>query len=332
MTIFLNCEDYHEIMNDEALCTYDTPEDSSRFAATWKYPQQLGEGWLREFDLREGLSLAIADYQLHDDLSLIVPDHPDGLKYVFTLSGSWRDKCSASNPGDYVLCGSGMARREQMELKAHQQVVRVDFVPELLYSFVSNSSGQLPTEFQHLIRQPDQEYAVHTGRITAAMQIAIQQMLQCRYQGMTQNMYLDSKIWELLALLLEDVTAQDDSDQPGKLKPEDVERVHYARELLLTQLNNPPSLMELARQLGLNDFKLKRGFRQVFGTTVFGYLHQHRLEQARELLEMENLNVTEVARQVGFADRSYFAAAFRKKFGMNPSVYQRQRRGTSGKN
>lgn len=82
--------------------------------------------------------------------------------------------------------------------------------------------------------------------------------------------------------------------------------------------------MTLARQVGLNDFKLKLGFRQVFGTTVFGYLHEHRMEQAQLLLQERRMNVEEVARTVGYANRSSFAA-FRKKFGINPKYYTRSR-------
>jgi AraC family transcriptional regulator, transcriptional activator of the genes for pyochelin and ferripyochelin receptors len=88
-------------------------------------------------------------------------------------------------------------------------------------------------------------------------------------------------------------------------------------------MDEPPSLLTLARQVGLNDFKLKRGFRQVFGTTVFGYLHEHRMERARQLLEERRLNVTAVACTVGYANPSHFAGAFKRKFGVNPSAYLR---------
>lgn len=75
--------------------------------------------------------------------------------------------------------------------------------------------------------------------------------------------------------------------------------------------------------VGLNDCTLKRGFRQVFHTTAFGYLHHQRLEKAGQLLAIGEMSIGEVARAVGFADRSYFAAAFRKQYGVNPSVYLR---------
>lgn len=79
--------------------------------------------------------------------------------------------------------------------------------------------------------------------------------------------------------------------------------------------------MTLARQVNLNDYKLKVGFKSVFGTTVFGCLHQHRMETAQQLLSQGHLNVKEVAQQVGYASQSRFAAAFRKQFGLNPKAY-----------
>jgi AraC-like DNA-binding protein len=154
------------------------------------------------------------------------------------------------------------------------------------------------------------------------MEVALQQILNCPYQGMMKRMYLESKVLELMVLLVEeDVAARQGEKDTFSLKPDDVERIHYAKEVLLRNLDNPPSLIELARQVGLNDCTLKRGFRLVFGTTVFGYLHHHRLEQARKLLVAGETSISQAARSVGFASRSYFASAFRKKFGINPKEF-----------
>lgn len=107
-----------------------------------------------------------------------------------------------------------------------------------------------------------------------------------------------------------------------KLKPSDIECIYQARDILMGNLDNPPSLLALAHQVGLNDYKLKQGFRQVFGTTTFGYLHTQRMERARLLLESSTMNVTQVAQAVGYTNISQFAAAFRKQFGVNPSVFK----------
>lgn len=106
------------------------------------------------------------------------------------------------------------------------------------------------------------------------MQAVVQQILHCPYQGVTKRIYLQAKVFELLALQIESLLAdQKTKHNFHQLKPEDIDRIHHARDILLSHLNNPPSLVDLARAAGINDYKLKIGFRQVFGTTVFGYLH-----------------------------------------------------------
>ena len=101
----------------------------------------------------------------------------------------------------------------------------------------------------------------------------------------------------------------------------DIKRIREARDVLICNLENPPSLFELARQVGINKNKLNQNFRQVFGTSVFDYLHIHRLEQARELLRNKEKNITEVAFEVGYAQHSNFTRAFKKHFGINPTDY-----------
>jgi AraC-like DNA-binding protein len=105
------------------------------------------------------------------------------------------------------------------------------------------------------------------------------------------------------------------------LRPDDIERIHEARDILIRNLQDPPYLLDLAWQVGLNDTKLKRGFRQIFGTTVFGYLQLKRLERARSLLEERNMNVSEVAATVGYSSLSHFAKVFTQHFGAKPSFY-----------
>ena len=162
------------------------------------------------------------------------------------------------------------------------------------------------------------------------MQTALRQLLNCPYQGLTKQIYLESKCYELIALKLEQLaenSRKKSAKIPSSLKSEDVEQIHKAKDILIAHLDDPPSLLSLARQVAMNDHKLKRGFRQVFGTTVFGYLLQYRLEQARQLLATGDMSVAEVSHKVGFADRSYFTKAFSKKFGLPPGAYRRSQRG-----
>ncbi len=135
-------------------------------------------------------------------------------------------------------------------------------------------------------------------------------------------MYLQGKVFELMALQFEALKRENKSKNcKQKLKSEDIERIYHAKDILLTRWQNPPSLLELAREVGLNDYKLKIGFRHCFKTTVFGTLQDYRMERARQLLASGSVTVTGIARTVGYTNRSHFAAAFKRKYGVNPSIY-----------
>ena len=86
-------------------------------------------------------------------------------------------------------------------------------------------------------------------------------------------------------------------------------------------MDDPPSLPELAKQVGLNERKLQQGFQELFGTTVFGVLHDYRMERAKQLLETERMTVGAIANAVGISHRGYFATAFKRKFGTTPRDY-----------
>lgn len=110
----------------------------------------------------------------------------------------------------------------------------------------------------------DEQPYLHLGTTSLVMQQVLQQILHCPYQGITRQMYLEGKVLELLALQLEQAIANHQApSQLQSLRPDDIDRIYQAKEILIQNLDNPPSLMTLARQVGLNDFKLKLGFRQV---------------------------------------------------------------------
>jgi len=86
-------------------------------------------------------------------------------------------------------------------------------------------------------------------------------------------------------------------------------------------MSEPPSLQELSEKIGLSLNKLKEGFKQLYGDTVFGYLLDHKMEEARRMLASTNHNVNEVGLRIGYSTSSHFIAAFKKKYGTTPKKY-----------
>lgn len=135
-----------------------------------------------------------------------------------------------------------------------------------------------------------------------------------------EKLYYQSKAMELLSLYLSD-KKPDTESCPFLNDEKTVRKIKHVKEYLLKNIDSPPSLKELAKFAGLNEYQLKVGFKEIYGNTVFGYLLEHRLDHARVLLDSAKFQVNEVAYQVGYTNPSHFIAAFRKKFGITPKKY-----------
>ena len=296
---------------------------NDEFDLTYQYPEQLGKGTYREIQLRQGIELAIDRYQLHDDVIMQCPERSHLLEYEFVMGKSTTTPIPS---GQYALYGSGVAPREKWERSVAEPIVgiNVHIEPEVFQTFLGDRE-LASMGLEHLIRESDRYYYHRRGKTNIAMQTVLHQILHCPFRDITKKIYLESKVWELMALLIEEEKERHEVKRsPSTLKPEDIDRIHHAKEILTRQIDHPPLLLDLARQVGLNDCSLKRGFREVFGTTAFGYLHDYRLEQARLLLLENRFNVSEIAVRVGFGSCSYLSKVFRKKYGVSPKQYQSQ--------
>jgi AraC-like DNA-binding protein len=170
-----------------------------------------------------------------------------------------------------------------------------------------------------LVKQNDWQTLIYP-KSSAVIQGIVRQILDCPYQGITKRMYLQAKILELVTLQVNSLLTLSDSVRPNlTLKPKTVMQLHHAKAILRSNLEHPPSLLDLAQQVGVSDRTLRRGFQELFGTTVLGYVTNLRLEQAEQLLSEGNRTVCEVAHLVGYSQLGHFAAAFRRRFGISPS-------------
>lgn len=293
---------------------------------TYAYPPQLGQGYSRFIDLRPGLELLIERYQLHDRVIMKHIDRPHPFEMCFQLSGQSCDGDNVLSAGQTIFYGTGLAPGGQWQ-KLHEQPITsisIHIEAELVSDFWGEDRRDLRVNGQQLFRPRSQQYFFFAGSIAPKMQIALRQILNCPYQGAIARMYLEGKVWELMALQLAQI--EGNTRPEIILKASDRDRLYQARKIMGDRLDNPPSLTELARQIGFNECTLKRGFRQLFGTTVFGYLHQQRMEYARQLLLERELNIAQISKKVGYASQSRFATAFRKKFGVNPKAFMKEQK------
>ena len=134
-------------------------------------------------------------------------------------------------------------------------------------------------------------------------------------------LYLKGKVYELLSLYFNKNEDTDIEQCPFLIDEDNVRKIRLAKEIILKNMSEPPSLQELSEKIGLSLNKLKEGFKQLYGDTVFGYLLDHKMEEARRMLASTNHNVNEVGLRIGYSTSSHFIAAFKKKYGTTPKKY-----------
>jgi len=139
--------------------------------------------------------------------------------------------------------------------------------------------------------------------------------------SMAVVLYFKGKVYELLSLYFNRPENADIEQCPFLVDEENVLKIRKAKEIIIARMAEPPSLTELAQEIGLSLKKLKDGFKQIYGEPVYAFLFDYKMEVARQLLASGIHNVNEVGLKVGYSTSSHFIAAFKKKFGTTPKKY-----------
>lgn len=148
------------------------------------------------------------------------------------------------------------------------------------------------------------------------------QMLHCRLQAMPRKLFIESRLLEIAAVLL-DICTKENTTEKIRLSDYDEKQLRLIPGLLEEKIQTPPGISELARMVALNEYKLKVGFRQIFGMPVYEYLRRMRMEKAISYLEDGGLSVAGIGRILGYKSVHGFSGAFQKYYGRKPSEWRR---------
>lgn len=159
------------------------------------------------------------------------------------------------------------------------------------------------------------------GKISPSMAIALNQLVNYNLNTSIKNIYFKAKAYEILSLYFNRSEDADIEQCPFLVDETNVLKIRKAKDIMVYRMAEPPSLQELADEIGLTLKKLKEGFKQIYGDSVFSFLLDYKMEVARKLLESGTYNVNEVGLKVGYSTSSHFIAAFKKKYGTTPKKY-----------
>lgn len=204
-----------------------------------------------------------------------------------------------------------------LEIAPHSWVISVLISIKKFHGFFSEQADHIPFLSSENI---DKKY-YKDEKINPAMAVVLSQLFHFNLHQSIKKLYFKGKIYELLSLYFNRAEDANIESCPFLVDEDNVIKIRKAKDIVIANMAEPPGLQELADQVGINLKKLKMGFRQIYGDTVYSFLFDYKMDYARKLLDSGSYNVNEVGLKIGYSTASHFISAFKKKFGTTPKKY-----------
>lgn len=256
---------------------------------------------------------------LTQDIGMLVYEYnqqkprENNLKLKFCVAGNIY--CSSTNCSK---CTAGNAKNCNDSISSID-VVNVQFSPAQLARFIkgrtTNSFSDSLLKFKHKIT------FTRTLPLCCKTKSIIEGLLGHNYDGTLENIYVNAQLQMLLLLTMDSMAEEKQlevlncrflSNEADKTK------VEHARELLIKHIGEPITIKELSRKVAMNECYLKKGFKEMYGSTIFDFYQNQRMEHAKYLLYEKGLSVTDVSMMLGYSSISHFSTAFKRLTGLKP--------------
>ena len=286
--------------------------------------KNVAQGSTEEISLQDGIhilkiqndSFEIQRFTRDIDLSYI--------QFHFCLKGrgkfifnEGRYALEVSDENSLLLYNPNLDLPLNLELQPQSWLVSIVMTIRKFHSLFSTEA-----DYIHFLSDDNKDTKYYTQEaVTPAMAVILSQIMNFNLHASIKELYMRAKVYELMALYFNQGGDADVENCPFLVDEDNLKRIRQAKEIIIEQMAEPPTLKELSDQIGLSLKKLKEGFKQVYGEPVYSFLFEYKMEYARKMLESGKYNVNEVGHQVGYSTSSHFIAAFKKKYGTTPKKY-----------
>ena len=246
------------------------------------------------------------------------------IEMIFLINGGLKTKfschnesqCFKYNTHNLVNCACGRSTIEFVSGKT--QFVSIQFTPDLYKGFMP--SDAVFESFNTLFQEQQSGYLLKNNLpISFSIQLVLDDIINCPWKGHFRKIFLYAKVLELFLLQLKQ--CGNDCDV-SSISDDDALKIHQAKHYVLNNYDQPITIPTLAKQIGTNEFTLKKGFKELIGNTVFGYINDIKMKKAKKMLIDQNLSISQVSELIGYKNPQHFSTAFKKKFGITPSKFK----------
>lgn len=204
-----------------------------------------------------------------------------------------------------------------LELNSNSWLVSVVMTIRKFHSLFSSEADYIP----FLSAENKEKKYYSQEKISPAIAVILSQVMNYNLHPSIKELYIKGKMYELISLYFNKSDDADIEQCPFLVDEDNVRRIRQAKEIMISRMAEPPTLAELSEEIGLSLKKLKEGFKQIYGDSVFSFLFDYKMEYARKMLETGQHNVNEVGLRVGYSTASHFISAFKKKYATTPKKY-----------
>ena len=206
---------------------------------------------------------------------------------------------------------------------SENQILILDISREKFFNRCEKEINNLPDNLKSIFLDFENEnHFSYIENYNLAIAEIIQMIINSEHKGLVRRFFLESKTIELFSLVVHHYQQEvKRTQQKVILRKEDVEIIIRAKNYLQQNIKNTPTIKKLARKMGINENKIKKGFKEVYNKTVNQVLTDARLEQSSLLLADQKGNIKEISIEVGYKNPSHFSRLFKKKFGVLPKDF-----------
>jgi AraC-like DNA-binding protein len=307
--------------------THDTRAHGHRVVREYLAPEG-GEGYWDYFQLSDELSVSITDATYRHDHWISV-EGGRFFKVRVLLSGRLLQPngelmlqgpqaqlhvCAGERGGGYAIAGGAATR-----------LVVLHCAPELLTRRLGFAAGEAPYPLQALTDREGAGGLAVKIHLTPELLRAAQWIDASRFTVLpaVRSVYLEALAMQLLCHTVTELSVHEPHEHIAGIPPRDLKRIYEARDYLAQHYASPPTIPQLARMVGMNQTKLKAGFKQTFQLTIYAYILQRRMEATAQMLVEREFSVAEIAYRVGYEYPANFSCAFKRYYGCSPRQWKR---------
>jgi len=281
------------------------------------------EGYINEKNINDEIFILKSSIKAKSELTLNSSTNINGIILGYNLSGYSEHKSKRQNFSVKLSSNDSnmsIMKNENSTSYCSKGILnKISFVIKEQYIQRNITDNKIKDLVLSSLENDHCEKLIFKRKTNEAIKLILNDIFNLPFDESLNNIYLQSKALEIIFYELNSLSKEIKNFQNTiKLDEYDIQAIKKSKEILIQNIKNPPSIIELSKMVRINDFKLKIGFKEIFGETPYNLLINYKLDLAKNLLQQGDMNINEIATYIGYKYTQSFSSAFSKRYGVSP--------------